>query len=266
LQDDRRELDRQMFQMEKMATMGEIAMGLAHEIGNPLAGIKAVVQLMLEDPLDDAQREYLLRIQGEINRLSDFLRSFHGFAAPQEMHPVPCSLEKILEDVMLWTRKEARSHNVTLEYTPCCDQVPALWADPSQLKQVLLNLVINSIHAMPDGGVIRIGMCAGNLLQTPTNGKPRMHFCINDTGAGIPSEVMNKIFDPFFTTRADGSGIGLAVVKKIVQQHGADIQVESSPGHGTCFELEWPIAPEASGSATPVPNQMGGACFRKSHG
>ena len=254
LQDHRRELDRQMFQMEKMATLGEVAMGLAHEIGNPLAGMKAVVQLLLEDKQDEAQLEYLLRIQNEINRLADFLRTFHGFAAPQEMNPVPCRLEQLLEDVLLWTRKEARTRNVAIEYAPCCNRVPALWADPAQLKQVLLNLVINAIHAMPKGGGIQIGMCSG--MPAAEGGVPRMRFCVRDTGVGIPPELLTKIFDPFFTTRTDGSGIGLAVVKKIVVQHGADIQVASEAGHGTCFELEWPIAPSQQSLA-------GAACCRK---
>lgn len=272
LQDDRRELDRQMFQVEKMATLGEVAMGLAHEIGNPLAGIKAVVQLMLEDTLADGQREYLLRVLGEINRLSEFLRSFHGFAAPQEMNPVPCRLEQILEDVILWTRKEARSRNVTIEYASCCNQVPALWADPSQLKQVMLNLVINAIHAMPEGGVIHVGMCVGRQQQTEDQSRPRMSFCVRDTGVGIPHELQMKIFDPFFTTRADGSGIGLAVCKRIVTQHGADIRVESSPGHGTCFELDWPIGSIAPGEAeipAAAPMKFGKtdiACCRKNNG
>lgn len=269
LQDDRRELDRQMFQVEKMATLGEVAMGLAHEIGNPLAGIKAVIQLMLEDPLADAQREYLLRVLGEINRLSEFLRSFHGFAAPQEMNPVPCRLEQILEDVILWTRKEARSRHVTIEYAPCCNRVPSLWADPSQLKQVMLNLVINAIHAMPEGGVVHIGMCVGSQQQTDGQSRPRMSFCVRDTGVGIPHELQMKIFDPFFTTRADGSGIGLAVCKKIVTQHGADIRVESSPGHGTCFELDWPIAPGDAEILLVTPMKFGKpdiACCRKNNG
>ena len=255
LQDDRRELDRQMFQMEKMATLGEIAMGLAHEIGNPLAGMKAVVQLLLEDKQDEAQLEYLLRVQNEINRLADFLRTFHGFAAPQEMNPVPCRLEQILEDVLLWTRKEARTRNVAIEYAPCCAEVPELWADPGQLKQVLLNLVINAIHAMPSGGRIQIGMCSG--LPTVDGDVPRMRFCVRDTGVGMPPELLAKIFDPFFTTRTDGSGIGLAVVKKIVVQHGADIQVESTVGHGSCFALAWPIAPSSRHSLA------GAACCRK---
>lgn len=243
VQDERRELDRQMFQMEKMATLGEIAMGLAHEIGNPLAGIKTVVQLLLEDDLGERQRGYMTRAEDEINRLSEFLRTFNGFAAPQEMHPVACRLEQALEDVLLWTRKEAKSCGVTISYAACCEQVPELWADPWHLKQLLLNLVINAIHAMPQGGEIHIGMCSG-LVRHDDAGRevPSMRFCVRDTGVGIPPEVQSRVFDPFFTTRADGSGLGLAVVKKIAMQHGADILVDSAPGHGTCFELVWPIA------------------------
>lgn len=243
VQDERRELDRQMFQMEKLTTLGELAMGLAHEIGNPLAGMKAVVQLLLEDEMTERQREYMMRAEDEINRLSEFLHTFHGFAAPQEMHPVACRLEQVLEDVLLWTRKEAKSCDVTINYAACCEPVPDLWADPWHLKQLLLNLVINAIHAMPEGGEIHIGMCSGFVRHDAQDGDvPCMRFCVRDTGVGIPGDVQARIFDPFFTTRADGSGLGLAVVKKIALQHDADIQVDSEPGHGTCFELIWPIA------------------------
>jgi signal transduction histidine kinase len=242
-QEARRELDRQMFQAEKMNSMGELAMGLAHEIGNPLAGMKAVVQLLLEKPLAPEMRGYLERVHGEIDRLSAFLRTFHGFAAPREGHPVACRLRDLLEDVLLWTRKEAKARNVTIDYAGCCSAVPELWADPAQLKQVLLNLVINAVQAMPRGGAIEIGMCARDAdLRSAV---PRMRFCIADTGQGIAPEILPRIFEPFFTTRADGSGLGLAVVKKIAQQHGADIQVHSTPGKGTRFELVWPVAARA---------------------
>ena len=245
LQEHRRELDRHMFQMEKMTTMGELAMGLAHEIGNPLAGMKAVVQMLLEqDTLPADQRSALERIHGEVNRLAEFLRTFHGFAAPQEMHPVACRLESALEDVLLWTRKEATSRGVVIRYAPCGERVPALWADPGQLKQVLLNLVINAVQAMPEGGRIEIGMCAGIGHSEDLEGElPRMRVCVRDTGPGIEPEVLPRIFEPFFTTRRLGSGLGLAVVKKIAVMHGADIYVKSKPGKGTTFELVWPIAP-----------------------
>jgi two-component system sensor histidine kinase HydH len=203
--------------------MGEIAMGLAHEIGNPLAGMKAVAQMLLEEELPARQREYLARILNEANRLTEFLRTFHGFSAPQEFHPAACRLEQILEDVMLWTRKEARSRGVTIDFSPCSASVPALWADPNRLKQVLLNLVIN--------GRIEIGMCAGLGHPEDLDGTvPKMRFCVRDTGLGIPPEVLPKVFDSFYTTRADGSGLGLAVVKKIALQHGADIRSNRSLG------------------------------------
>ncbi|MBI4756822.1 MAG: HAMP domain-containing protein [Betaproteobacteria bacterium] len=249
-QEERRELDRQVFQMEKMATLGEIAMGLAHEIGNPLAGIKAVVQMLLEEDLSGRQREYLMRVEGEIDRLSRFLRTFHGFAAPQEMHPVACRLDQVLDDVLLWTRREAKTRGVAVRYAPCCGETPELWADPGQLKQLLLNLVINAIHAMPRGGEIRVGHCLAG--DGPVEGgppAPRVRFCVRDSGGGIAPEVQARIFDPFYTTRADGSGLGLAVVKKIATQHGAEIFVDSTPGHGTCLELVWPVAPAATQGA-----------------
>jgi PAS domain S-box-containing protein len=244
LAEHKRELDRQMFQMEKMTTLGELAMGLAHEIGNPLAGMKSVVQMLIEeDASDPGQKGLLLRIENEVDRLSGFLRTFHGYAAPQETNPVPVALDAALEDVLLWTRKEAQARGVTIAQAPCCQPLPLLWADPNQLKQVLLNLVINAIQATPEGGRVSIGMCFGTAhpedLQGPV---PRMRFCIRDTGHGIAPEVLPRIFEPFFTTRAKGSGLGLAVVKKIAMQHGADIRVGSRPGEGTSFELIWPVA------------------------
>lgn len=253
LQDERRELDRQIFQMEKMTAMGELAMGLAHEIGNPLAGMKTVVQAMRSEDLDRPTTErYLSRVESEVDRLSSFLHTFHGFAAPQETHPRPCHLGEVLEDVLLWTGKEARSHGITVEYRYCAQEVPPLWGDPNQLNQVLLNLVLNAIHAMKSGGRITIGMCGPLRPEDRDAQVQRMRFCIDDTGEGIPPEILPKIFDPFFTTRSSGSGLGLAVVKKIVVQHGADILVESSPGRGTRFTLVWPVAKGVEAVAVPV--------------
>jgi PAS domain S-box-containing protein len=243
--ESRRELDRQMFQMEKMTALGELVMGLAHEIGNPLAGMKSVVQMLIEEEAADLSHQgYLRRIEAEIDRLSGFLRTFHGYAAPQDTNPAPVSLDQALADVLLWTRKEAQARGVTIMHEPCRPTLPDLWADPNQLKQVLLNLVINAIQATPKGGRVDIGMCFGKPHQEDLDGPvPRMRFCISDTGHGIAPEVLPKIFDPFFTTRANGSGLGLAVVKKVAVQHGADIHVTSRPGEGTTFELIWPVAP-----------------------
>jgi PAS domain S-box-containing protein len=267
VQEQRRELDRQIFQTEKMTTMGELAMGLAHEIGNPLAGMKTVVQALLDEQgLNDHVRRYLTRIEGEVDRLSAFLHTFHGFAAPQEMHPAACRLEDVLDDVLLWTRKEAKSKGIHIAYRQCDHSIPALWADPNQLKQVLLNLVINAIHAMDRGGEITIGMC-GPAVQDARDGLPRLRFCVEDTGSGIAPEVLPRIFDPFFTTRENGSGLGLAVVRKIAVQHGAEIAVDSRPGRGTRFQFIWPVAPVAEGDKGAIRMHDAPACERMSgHG
>jgi len=239
LQDERRELDRQMFQMDKMATMGELAMGLAHEIGNPLAGMKAVTQaLQYEEDLPPGVFEALRRLEGETDRLSDFLRSFHGFAAPTVLDLRPTGLADALADILFWTRKEAANQKVTIR-TEIPDGLPALHADPAQLKQVLLNLVVNALRAMPDGGTL-------DIAARPEGAY--VNLALQDNGVGIPVALRNRIFEPFFTTRPGGSGLGLSIVHKIVREHHAEISVESvvgEPGHGSCFNLRWPIYPEA---------------------
>lgn len=233
IQDERRELDRQMFQMEKLTTLGELAMGLAHEIGNPLAGMKAVAQAMqYEEDIPPGLIEALKRMEAEVDRLSGFLRSFHGFAAPQAILPEPCALGQILDDVLFWTRKDAKSRDIAFELAGI-DAMPPLAADPHQLKQVFLNLLMNAVHAMPEGG--RVTVDAENQANLA-----RIRIC--DTGVGMSDDVLNHIFEPFFTTRREGTGLGLAIVRKIVEQHGGSIDASSTPGHGTCFTLNWPLA------------------------
>lgn len=231
LQDERRQLDRQLFQIEKMATMGELAMGVAHEIGNPLAGMKAVVQaLQYEEDLPLSMLDPLKRLESEIDRLSGFLRSFHGFAAPAALDLKSVRLQDVLDDVLFWTRKEARSQNVIVEVDIAPD-VPPVRADTPQLKQVLLNLVVNALHAMPQGGRLNF------VARLAPEG---VRIEIQDSGLGIAADVLPRIFDPFFTTRPGGSGLGLAITSKIVREHGARIAVESQPGEGARFVLVWP--------------------------
>ena len=234
-QENRRELDRQMFQMDKMATIGELAMGVAHEIGNPLAGMKAVAQAaQYEEDLPPGILEALRRFEGEVDRLSDFLRTFHGFAAPTTLNLQAVALRECVEDVLFWTRKEAKSAGIDIE-TRIPGGLPMLRADPAQLKQVLLNLVVNALHAMPGGGRLVIA-------AVPAGESVRIE--VRDSGTGIAPEVLPQIFDPFFTTRQGGSGLGLAITAKIVREHGATIVVETQcdgAGHGTCITLNWPL-------------------------
>jgi signal transduction histidine kinase len=231
-QEDRRELDRQVFQMDKMATLGELAMGVAHEIGNPLAGMKAVAQaIQFEENLPPGILEAMRRFESEVDRLSDFLRSFHGFATPTAINRQAISLAEALDDVLFWTRKEAKSAGIDID-TVIAPDLPRLNADSAQLKQVLLNLVVNAVHAMPQGGQIAI---------VASRADERVRIDVRDTGCGIPVELQQRIFDPFFTTRPGGSGLGLAIIAKILRDHAAEIEVTSTEGHGTCMSLLWPI-------------------------
>lgn len=244
LVDERREQDRQMFQREKMTTLGELAMGLAHEIGNPLAGMKAVVQVLEQEECPNpAAAKYLDRLGGEIDRLAGFLRTFNGFAAPRDHQPIACRLEDVLDDVLLWTRKEAREKGIAIRHRQCGRDVPPLLADPNQLKQLLLNLILNAIHAIEGQGEIVISLCnAPPGTPPPTDGRRRVHFCVEDSGPGIAPDVLPRLFEPFFTTRPEGTGLGLAVVRKIADQHGAVIRVLARAPHGTRFEFAWPAA------------------------
>ncbi len=235
LQDARRELDRQVFQAEKVVTLGELAMGIAHEIGNPLAGMKAVVQALLDESgVDDHHRTYLGRLEKEIDRLAGFVRPFQGFSADFDFRPVAVNLAEVVEDVMLWTRKEARGQGIDIAYENGTGGEVLLQADANQLKQVLLNLAINAIHAMPGGGSLRIVAAVGE--------SDRVRIVVQDTGSGIPAEVLPRVFDMFYTTRRDGTGIGLAVVRRIVNDHGASIDIASEAGSGTRVTLDWPRA------------------------
>lgn len=233
-QDERRELDRQMFQMEKLATLGELTMGIAHEIGNPLAGMKAVTQaLQYEEDLPAGVAEALKRLEAETDRLGDFLRSFHGFAAPQATRPEPVKLADAVADVLFWLRKEARS--LAIEIAVDVPPDLAVLADPHQIKQVLLNLAVNAVHAMPQGGRLTITARAEG---------DRAEITVRDTGSGIAPELLTRIFDPFFTTRSEGTGLGLSIVRKIAQAHGATLAVDSTvgqSGQGSCFTLRWPM-------------------------
>ncbi len=233
-QDERRELDRQMFQMEKLATLGELTMGIAHEIGNPLAGMKAVTQaLQYEEDLPAGVAEALKRLEAETDRLGDFLRSFHGFAAPQATRPEPVKLADAVADVLFWLRKEARS--LAIEIAVDVPPGLAVLADLHQIKQVLFNLAVNAVHAMPRGGRLTIAARAKG---------DQAEIAVRDTGSGIAPELLTRIFDPFFTTRSEGTGLGLSIVRKIAQAHGATLSVDSTvgqSGQGSCFTLRWPM-------------------------
>jgi signal transduction histidine kinase len=243
LQRARRELDeshaKQIQQAHKLANIGELASGIAHEIRNPLAGIGAAVEVLADNQASVAasQREEVLgEIRRQIQRLNSTLRDLLDFARPREPQIVSCDLRELIRPMLSLVRPDAQKQRVELreEYDP---ELPYICADAAQLQQVLLNLLLNALQAMPDGGQLSLRAQAVE-SNRPHGPRLLVRLSVEDTGIGIAPEHLTKIFSPFFTTKHRGTGLGLAITRSIVEKHHGSIAVESTPGRGTRFILE----------------------------
>ncbi len=231
----KRELERKIFQAEKLASLSVLSAGIAHEIGNPLAAIKLVVRAMEEElNPSPSHKKYMDRLVREVDRLDEFVKTFGEFAYSHEKKVKQCNIDEILREVIFWTRKEAKKSGISIRYTNGIKDGPSLYVDPYQIQQVFVNLIINAIQATPEGGVIRI---TTRRVHRPEEG---VLISVADTGIGIPEEYLNKIFDPFFTTKPTGTGLGLSVAMKIVREHGGNIEVTSRVKKGTTFRVFLP--------------------------
>jgi PAS domain S-box-containing protein len=245
-----KQMQDEVIRMDRLASLGVLASGIAHEIKNPLAGIKALAQACEEDlDLNDSRREYLVRITRQVNRLDDLLRTFFTYARPKPPDRKHTKVSDILEEVLNLLSK--KMHNQRIEIRQELPELlPQVWVDFQQMQQVFLNLILNAIDAMPDGGALHV--CAA-VIQAPEAGLIRKQFqmpetpnrpfvqtMIHDTGIGIPPEQLETIFDPFFTTKSNGLGLGLSIVYRIINEHGGDLHVESRVGTGTTFTITLP--------------------------
>jgi two-component system sensor histidine kinase HydH len=226
------ESQERLVRSERFAAVGEAASYVSHEIKNPLmviGGLAQQVERRLEDP---ASKEKLQIIQAEVKRLENFLGDLRDFLRPVPPVKQPIDLNQVLEEVETLMADSAREKRVTLTHH-LAPRLPQVEADPNQIKQVLLNLIKNSLEAMDSGGQI--------ILASGT-APNQIWFSIQDTGAGMSEEVLEKIFNPFFTTKEEGTGLGLAVIHKIITDHHGTIGVESAPGKGTKFLVRLPCS------------------------
>jgi two-component system sensor histidine kinase AtoS len=231
---DLRALTEQLIRADRLAAMGELTAGVAHEVRNPLGIIRASVQL-LEDAQCDQTRIHSAAevIKQEIDRLDRVIKALLDFGRPSKPTMVDTDINSVLEDVELFTGRFAKQANTHIEFDLGTD-LPKVQGDPDQLKQVFLNLVTNAVQAMGDeGGTITI--------KTGVVGD-YVSISVADTGPGIPQKDLPKVFDPFFTRRAEGTGLGLTIVHRIVDEHDGHIEVESSPD-GTTFTVSLPSVP-----------------------
>ncbi|MBI4641005.1 MAG: HAMP domain-containing protein [Candidatus Tectomicrobia bacterium] len=236
-----RKMLEQLAQADRLASLGQLASGVLHEVANPLAAIKTTIQVMEEDTEREEHHEkYLRRIIREIDRLNRFLKTFSSFARPRKpdfgSHFVP----DLFREVSLLVREDARKKRVDLEEDHRAGSVEFL-CDGAQIGQLLLNLILNALDAMPEGGKI---IMASDLITSDVT-PDFLRFTISDTGMGIPQEKISKIFNPFFTTKTKGTGLGLSIVHQIVKDHRGSINVISEAGKGTTFMIDFPLSPSS---------------------
>ena len=239
-----------LIEAERFAAIGELSAAVAHGIRNPLAGIKAAAQFAsLDIPDDHPLRENISDIIGEVDKLEARIKTLLNFAKPFEPQPAPCRVEPIVRDAVASLRSQvaAQGIDVVVDVDPA---LPEMQLDYAQIEQVLLALLSNAVEAMPGGGRISI---SGRVTD---NGQ-HLRLEVIDTGPGIAPDQLQGIFKLFFTTKSSGTGLGLAVAKKIIERHGGTIAVESEIGKGTRFTIELPLV-HAYAEAVDTRSTMGG--------
>jgi two-component system sensor histidine kinase AtoS len=231
---NRKQAEEALQRTEQLKMVGELAAGLAHEIKNPLAGIEVSIELLLEElPLTERDRDVLLKVIDEIKRIEISIRELLSFAKPPspEFHPV--TVNAVMDKAMTFSLKNPSFSSIRLmkEYD---DSNPDIMADPVQMHQVFMNLLLNAAEAMPGGGTLTVKTC----VDEPSN---TLQVTISDTGKGFDKASREKLFQPFFTTKAKGTGLGLAVTKRLIEQNNGAIIAENNIGGGASFRIVFPI-------------------------
>jgi len=235
--------DQRMERAEALANLGELAAGLAHEIKNPLAGIAGAMQILSSDLAPgDPKREVFEEIAVQVRRIEKTVTDLLSFARPQRMEFSPVNLNEVTKAALFLVRQHSEAKQITFQ-EDLAPTLPMVHADPRQIQQVFLNLILNAVQAMPGGGKVTV-RTQGIKRETPEGPRSVVQIEVEDTGPGIPEDVLTHIFEPFFTTKHKGTGLGLAIVRRIVSEHSGEIKVKTFVGRGTTFTVALPEAEE----------------------
>ncbi len=226
--------EEQLRHSERLNTLGLLAAEVAHEIRNPLTSMQMLFHsLDLEFEADDPRTGDVTVIAERMHHLNRIVDQLLGYARSTEPQFAPVPLNEVIEDILLLARPRLRQQSVEL-VTGLADRLPSLNADRHQLEQACLNLILNAIEAMPEGGTLTI--------RSAVTAPGRVELAFTDTGTGIAAEVKERLFRPFLTTKTAGTGLGLAIVQKIVEAHDGTIEIDSQPGRGTTARLVFRVA------------------------
>jgi len=241
----------EIIRMDRMASLGILSSGIAHEIRNPLAGIKAMAQTLEEEIAGNpTHREYVERILRQVNRLDNLLKAFFSYAKPKRPDPSAIHVKKIIMEVLPLFERKMRDENITVRQSYARD-LYKVFVDANQIEQVFINLLINAFDAIKGEGTVTIRAENAQHPQPFFDRRNRIpslfsdryiQITVSDTGTGIPEDIREKIFNPFFTTKSNGTGLGLSIVYQIIKEHGGQIEAKSWPGKGSEFTILLPAA------------------------
>jgi len=245
-----RDLQREIETSRRLASLGRLAAGIAHEIRNPLSSIKGFATYFRERyrdvPEDQKTAEVMIR---EVDRLNRVIGQLLEFARPMAVQKKPADLQSLIRHSVKLVEKQAQAKEIKVE-TVLPNEIAPASVDPDRLNQVFLNLFLNAIEAMENRGTMTVA------LSKETQ-PPRVRIDVTDTGPGIPEQDLEHIFDPYFTTRQTGTGLGLAIVHKIIESHKGEVKVESEVGKGTTVTVFLPGSPHEQTSANGRPKARG---------
>jgi two-component system sensor histidine kinase HydH len=227
-----RRLEEEVRRKEKLAAIGGLAAGVAHEIRNPLSSIKGIASYYKSKFADDSEDKEMAGVMiEEVDRLGRVINQLLEFARPAELNLRPANLNEILEHSARLVKQEAIAKNIQIDLSLTPEGEPVV-VDPDRLTQCFLNLYLNGLQAMENGGRLTISSFIRD---------GRFAVDIKDSGSGISVDDLAKIFDPYFTTKTKGTGLGLAIVHKIVEAHQGQVKVRSTIGQGTVFSIILPL-------------------------
>jgi signal transduction histidine kinase len=233
---EEREKQERLYLTDRLASVGEMASGVAHELNNPLTGIIGLSNLVIQNETDSEKKEDLLAISAEAHRCAEIVKNLLSFARKHPPQRAPMSIAAVLEDVLKLRAYEQRGQNIAIE-THFAPGLPEVYVDYFQMQQVFLNIILNAEAAMVEANG------RGTLKITGKRVDGHINISFADDGPGISPENLGLIFNPFFTTKevGKGTGLGLSICYGIVTSHGGKIYARSTPGHGATFIIELPV-------------------------
>jgi hypothetical protein len=241
---DLRQAREEAIRTEKMASIGLLAAGMAHEIGTPLASIMGYAELTAGEQLDTVTvQDYARRISDDCARIDRIVRGLLDYSRPRSATVEACNLRELVVRTIEMLTQQGAFKDIRLA-TEYAENLPDASVDPHQMQQVLINLLLNSRDAMSGSGRLAVRVRTDNSQMLPGHGGGSLRIDVLDNGSGIPEEHLARIFDPFFTTKppGKGTGLGLAIAARIIEGFGGKITVQSRPGTGTCFSLWLPAS------------------------